>query len=153
MEEKKMYRCKVCGEEFLLKSESRYIAEKPKSEIAMAFSATKIYECFDCPYCGCQNIVNERYMNYKNTLAGMAVDEKESEEVPDCLGEYKGEDKCEECERNVDCLKETVLEAQNTLDKYKDGGLLKFPNCFGTYDISTGCEDCDFENECYQKNM
>lgn len=53
-------RCKVCGKKLNLKAENRYeIREVPKG-LRMLVEDAKVYEAFDCPKCGCQNIVNVR---------------------------------------------------------------------------------------------
>jgi len=53
-------KCKVCGKKFNLKAENRYeIREVPKG-LRMLVEDAKVYEAFDCPKCGCQNIVNIR---------------------------------------------------------------------------------------------
>ena len=51
--------CKICGKEFELKKENMYLVKN--STISMLFNNNE-YEAFDCPYCGCQNIVNERFL-------------------------------------------------------------------------------------------
>jgi len=48
-------KCKVCGKWFKLQADKRY--EEIKKEV---FSKPVFFECFDCPKCGCQNIVNVR---------------------------------------------------------------------------------------------
>lgn len=50
--------CKVCKRYFKPKKEDRYEVEKVKS--AMLVENHQVYECFDCPKCGCQNVVNIR---------------------------------------------------------------------------------------------
>lgn len=45
--------CKVCTKDFELKSENKYLVGKKD-----LFKPLDIFEAFDCPYCGCQNIVN-----------------------------------------------------------------------------------------------
>ena len=53
-------KCKVCGKKLNLKSENRYeIREVPKG-LRMLVEDAVVYEAFDCPKCGCQNIVNSR---------------------------------------------------------------------------------------------
>lgn len=53
--------CKVCKRYFRLKKEDKYDVEKVKSIMGrMALENQQVYECFDCPKCGCQNIVNIR---------------------------------------------------------------------------------------------
>lgn len=51
--------CKVCGKQFDLKKENKYIVRENKGINGIA-SGTKKFECFDCPNCGCQNILNIR---------------------------------------------------------------------------------------------
>ncbi len=53
-------KCKRCNKRFKLKKEDRYEVNKD-SGIAGVFSQiNQVYECFDCPRCGCQNIVGIR---------------------------------------------------------------------------------------------
>lgn len=56
--------CKVCGKDFPLTAEEHYIAQDPKkigmlANLANTDKAME-YDAFDCPHCGCQNIVQER---------------------------------------------------------------------------------------------
>lgn len=53
-------KCKICGRRFRLKSENRYEVVKAPVGLQCLTADTKIFECFDCPHCGCQNIVNVR---------------------------------------------------------------------------------------------
>ena len=53
------YICKVCGKDFKLKKDNKYIVQENKGINGIA-SGSKKFECFDCPNCGCQNIVNVR---------------------------------------------------------------------------------------------
>ena len=60
---KGMYTCDVCGRDFPLIAEERYtVRGTEKSGIAAAISSEEAdrYDAFDCPHCGCQNIVNLR---------------------------------------------------------------------------------------------
>lgn len=53
-------KCKICGERMRLKSENRYeVIEKPVGFDCLVKGITT-YEAFDCPNCGCQNIVGIR---------------------------------------------------------------------------------------------
>lgn len=48
------YKCKFCKEPFELKKDNLYLAE-----YTVPFSNYKsTAEAFDCPHCGCQNIIN-----------------------------------------------------------------------------------------------
>lgn len=56
---KKLFSCKVCGKKFELLKKNKYIVQENKGLSAMA-NGCKRFECFNCPKCGCQNIVNVR---------------------------------------------------------------------------------------------
>lgn len=59
-----MKKCKVCGKLFRLKKENLYLVETvSQNAIFKAFEVKKVYECFDCPACGCQNVCNVREVN------------------------------------------------------------------------------------------
>lgn len=50
-------KCKVCGKRFPLLKEKRYLAaDRCGLSEAVAGGAVK-YECFDCPSCGCQIVI------------------------------------------------------------------------------------------------
>lgn len=55
--------CKICGKEFELKKDSHYIAREEEvtgiTTIAKKVEVS-LWDSFDCPYCGCQNIVQQR---------------------------------------------------------------------------------------------
>lgn len=51
--------CKVCGKQFDLIKENKYIVQKNKGINSIA-NRIKKFECFDCPHCGCQNVLNIR---------------------------------------------------------------------------------------------
>lgn len=55
-------RCKVCGKRFKLRIENKYDVRKTVglSDVFSGKTTGTVYECFDCPICGCQNIVNVR---------------------------------------------------------------------------------------------
>lgn len=50
-------KCKVCGKEFELLAENKKIIKKYNLIAQRGF----LNEAFDCPFCGCQNIVNVHY--------------------------------------------------------------------------------------------
>lgn len=56
-------KCFVCGSDFVLNATDKYIVNVPASAVSKAFLGAndKIFEAFDCPHCGCQNLVNERF--------------------------------------------------------------------------------------------
>ena len=51
-------KCKVCGKRFKAIAENKYIAIEKIGALEGLTKAPKIFECFDCIKCGCQNIVN-----------------------------------------------------------------------------------------------
>lgn len=60
---KGMYTCDVCGRDFPLIAEERYTVrgtEKSGIATAISFEEADRYDAFDCPHCGCQNVVNLR---------------------------------------------------------------------------------------------
>ena len=50
--------CEVCGERFQLVKEKKYIV---RDLSIISFSGKSEYEAFDCPFCGCQNVMNRRF--------------------------------------------------------------------------------------------
>lgn len=61
---KGMTACKVCGRDFPLMSEEHYVARGiMETGVIPAIKgqeeATQ-YDAFDCPHCGCQNVMQER---------------------------------------------------------------------------------------------
>lgn len=55
--------CKVCGKDFELKLDNHYISRDNVVEgfvKAIRSEEENIFDTFDCPYCGCQNIIQER---------------------------------------------------------------------------------------------
>lgn len=61
-----MYKCKICGNEFELKIKEHYVSRDPGEErlgfasLNAVVQERKLYDAFDCPHCGCQNIMQER---------------------------------------------------------------------------------------------
>lgn len=55
-------KCKICGKRFRLRIENKYDVRKTAglSDVLSGKTTNTVYECFDCPICGCQNIVNVR---------------------------------------------------------------------------------------------
>ena len=61
-----MRKCKVCGKRFELEKSNRYdVVKNPEGLQALTQSSTT-YEAFDCPKCGCQNIVGIREIGDSN---------------------------------------------------------------------------------------
>lgn len=53
-------KCKICGKEFELKKENKYLATEKISAFGALKQLPKTFEAFDCPHCGCQNVINIR---------------------------------------------------------------------------------------------
>ena len=80
-----MYKCKICGKDFELNKEGHYIARDTEKQTG-AFAAlvshddeSKLYDTFDCPFCGCQNVIQERKRN-KGEIITESSEEQEDEE-------------------------------------------------------------------------
>lgn len=52
--------CKVCKSYYKAKKENRYEVIESKGVLSAIAAPAKVFEAFDCPKCGCQNIVNIR---------------------------------------------------------------------------------------------
>lgn len=60
-----MLKCKICGSEFPTIDEKHYTARDIgiNGGLSQSFNGKqeeKLYDCFDCPQCGCQVIAQER---------------------------------------------------------------------------------------------
>ena len=56
-------KCKICGKRMKLDKEEKYEIYNVPQGLKCLTEKTVIYECFDCPKCGCQNIINIREIN------------------------------------------------------------------------------------------
>ena len=57
----RMLKCKVCGKKFIPRKDKKYEIKRRSENMMMdMFNRPVIYECFDCPRCGCQLVVNVR---------------------------------------------------------------------------------------------
>ena len=85
--------CKICGKDFELKLDNHYIVRDEEIQrfgiASIVGSSTekesKLYDAFNCPYCGCQNVVQERKRGFISMTSVGHPDEvcfikKESEE-------------------------------------------------------------------------
>lgn len=73
-----MFTCKICGFEFFLHINNHYISRNgERTGLAAAIgpeSESKLFDTFDCPECGCQNVIQERKRKYPE------IDDLEQEE-------------------------------------------------------------------------
>ena len=86
---KGMRTCIVCGRDFALISEEHYIArDTTKKGLVSAITGEqepRIYDAFDCPHCGCQNIIGERKRNFDVQLEALeALTSSEEVKCSDC---------------------------------------------------------------------
>lgn len=81
---KGMTTCKVCGRDFTLLAEEHYSGIDPAyTGIIGAITVReepKLFDCFDCPHCGCQNVLQDRKRFYIPT----PIDVEENEEEQSC---------------------------------------------------------------------
>ena len=103
--------CTVCGRDFALIAEERYTArddEKSGLTVVVSDSESKLYDAFDCPHCGCQNIVQGRKRLY-NPMKDYGVvnieQDKQDNNHNGCIGcryeDCTSEDyPCSECCKN-----------------------------------------------------
>ena len=67
-------KCKICGERLRLDKEYRYeVVKVPTALGVLGGQHTTVFEAFDCPKCGCQNIVNVKEVSTN------VADEKDEE--------------------------------------------------------------------------
>lgn len=55
-------KCRTCNKKIKLVAANKYMVQKAKGPFEALITPT-VYEAFDCPKCGCQNIVNVRETN------------------------------------------------------------------------------------------
>lgn len=52
-------KCNVCGKRFKLLAQNRYeVVKRPEGALGGLTSNVKYFNAFDCPHCGCQNVVS-----------------------------------------------------------------------------------------------
>ena len=101
---KGMTTCKICGRDFALMAEDHYIAQDPQKvgAIANLVSTDRAFEfdAFDCPHCGCQNIMQGRKpLLSQNELISEEETAQNYHGCADCKYSYLGEHDypCAEC--------------------------------------------------------
>lgn len=112
-----MYKCKVCNKEFELQRKDRYIAhdnDKAGPSALVGGSEEELYDAFDCPHCGCQNVIQKRKRSYINIEIAAAKEEyitasdfEKVEEHEKCFGQYAGYVDCVTCKEERECLAES----------------------------------------------
>lgn len=57
-----MIKCSTCGEQIELRKENRYEVVIKAGALQKSFGVKdRLYEAFDCPHCGCQMLMHERF--------------------------------------------------------------------------------------------
>ena len=57
-----MIKCSICGEQVELRKENRYEVVIEAGVLQKSLGARdQLYEAFDCPKCGCQMLMQERF--------------------------------------------------------------------------------------------
>lgn len=73
-------KCMVCGQMFQLQIAGHYVSrDDGKTGVATLFKddESHLYDTFDCPNCGCQNVVQNRKRRYNEpVLIGEEVEEQ-----------------------------------------------------------------------------
>ena len=103
-----MYKCKICSKEFELKKEFHYISrDKETTGIVNVAKKeeVKIFDTFDCPHCGCQNVMQERKRKRADKSNAIAVCKK---------AEDKSEEK-EDCDVEATFYADTLIDAVNII--------------------------------------
>lgn len=74
-------KCAICGKEFELLVERHYIAREDDETGVSTFAhhtEPTCFDAFDCPFCGCQNVVGKRLrVLQENGSSDDATDESE----------------------------------------------------------------------------
>ncbi len=92
---KGMTTCKVCGRDFPLIAEEHSTVKEPSPTGLTALGGVpiKMFDAFDCPHCGCQNVMQQRYP--LSDLLGrdfsLEVDDCSCDDCPGCYKCQEGE--------------------------------------------------------------
>lgn len=91
---KGMTTCKICGRDFPLIIEDHYTAKEasPTGLAALSGVPRKLFDAFDCPHCGCQNVMQQRYPLSDIMGSDYPIDQ----DVPCSCNDCHGCDKCQE---------------------------------------------------------
>ena len=75
-----MRKCNVCGRRFKLLAKNRYEVVRKPAGLNCLTEATTYYNAFDCPHCGCQNIVGVLEKEKVRDIENEAQPQAESKE-------------------------------------------------------------------------
>lgn len=96
-----MYTCSTCGRDFPLIAEENYVVRgsgKRGLQTVFADNEEKMFSAFDCPHCGCQNVVAV-YLR-PVTAGDLGCEEDCPESCEDCFSCGHEECGCHEGERS-----------------------------------------------------
>ena len=102
---KGMKTCKVCGRDFPLLFEEHYVAQDPQKigAIANLVNNDRAFEfdAFDCPHCGCQNVMQGRKPVYYESISE-EDDTQSTKSCANCVYVECGESEepCSSCNHN-----------------------------------------------------
>ena len=68
MKNYKKIKCRVCGHKFQAEKKNLYFATKNQGVVDALSKGQTIIECFDCPMCGCQQMVGVREPEKKSEV-------------------------------------------------------------------------------------
>lgn len=74
-----MKKCNACGRRFRLLAKNRYEVAKSPVGLNCLTQGTVYYNAFDCPHCGCQNIVGVLEKGIVRDVENEALPQAESE--------------------------------------------------------------------------
>lgn len=86
-----MLKCKVCGKEFESIIEKHYVARNESisgAVTAISKSEEKLFDAFDCPYCGCQIIIQERKREFIIPNVVKPADDDDENDKSNYFGDY-----------------------------------------------------------------
>lgn len=130
-----MYKCKVCGKEFELQKEEHYITRdvtRVGLTVIIGGSEEELYDTFDCPHCGCQNVMQGRKRDYVPRPVLEEAKEEECSDEDDWLAEVEEND-------DATVAAEEVYAGMYAAERSK---------CFGQHESDVTCLSCDEEEEC-----
>lgn len=112
-EVKGMATCKVCGRDFALIAEEHYVArglEKGAVSVLVSGNEPELFDAFDCPHCGCQNVMQKRQRDFEEEFEIEIMEEdccmEEHGDCDGCKHEDKkiGDEPCIYCKKSYkDC--------------------------------------------------
>lgn len=159
-----MYKCKICDQEFELLATRHYVARDAGKSGLAAFAGgpeETLYDAFDCPFCGCQNVTQERkrVFSASNRYEEVFSDDKDKEEIPECFG-GEGDMDCLDCDKSNECLAEYKKHnvVSDTADKeitrevagkrLSVAILAEHAKCFGKHGTLSNCLSCTDKVAC-----